>query len=92
MVSGPEMARVSNDFERSVNSALCTSDTRHHEQRPGVQKIFLQDVTSLKATIDEYSNPFLETSGDLLVLDTRDSVEKSVIDNLCRIEALGCQQ
>ena len=34
-------------------------------------------MTSLKATIDEYSNPFLETSGDLLVLDTRDIVEKS---------------
>ena len=92
MFSGPEMTRVINDFEISVDSALCTSDMRHHEQRPGVQKIFLQDVTSLKATIDEYSNPFLETSGDLLVLDTRDIVEKYVIDNLYRIEALGCQQ
>ena len=91
MLSGPEMARVSNDFDRAVDCALCTSDTRHHEQRPGVQKISLQDVMSLKATIDEYSNPFLETSGDLLVLDTRDTVEKSVIDNLYRIEALGCQ-
>ena len=92
LFSGPEMARVINDFERSVDSALCTSDMRHHELRPGVQKIFLQDVTSLKVTIDEYSNPFLETSGDLLVLETRDIVEKSVIDNLYRIEALGCQQ
>ena len=91
MFSGPEMARVINDLI-SVDSALCTSDMRHHEQRPGVQKIFLQYVTSLKATIDEYSNQFLETSGDLLVLDTRDIVEKSVIDNLYRIEALGCQQ
>ena len=36
-------------------------------------------------------NPFLETSGDLLVLDTRDIVEKSVIDNLFRIGALVCQ-
>ena len=62
MVSEPEMARVINDFERSVDCALYTSGTRHNEQRPGVQKIFLQDVTSLKATIDEYSNPFLETS------------------------------
>ena len=49
-------------------------------------------MTSLKATIDEHSNPFLETSGDLLVLDTRDIVEKSLIDNLYQIEALGCQQ
>ena len=88
------MARVSNDFERAVDCALCTSDTRHHEQRPGVQKIVLQDLTSLQATIAENSNPFLETSGDLLDLDTMDIVEKSVIDNnyLYRIEALGCQQ
>ena len=77
MVSDPEMARVINDFERPVDCALCTSDTRHHEQRPGVQKIFLHVVTSQKATIDEYSNQFLETSGDLPVLDTRDIVEKS---------------
>ena len=92
MVSGPEMASVINEFEISVDCALCTSDMRHHEQRLGVQKISLQDVKSLKATIDEHSNPFLETSGDLLVLDTRDIVEKSVIDHLYRIEALGCQQ
>ena len=92
MVSGPEMARVINDFDISVDSALCTSDMRHHEQRPGVQKISLQYVTSLKATIDEYINSFLETSGDLLVLDSRDIVEKFVIDNLYRIETLGCQQ
>ena len=45
MASGPEMARVINDFEISVDSALCTSDMRHHEHRPGVQKISLQDVS-----------------------------------------------
>ena len=48
--------------------------------------------TSLKSAIDEHDNPFLETSTDILVLDTRDIVEKSVIANAYRIEALGCQQ
>ena len=33
-----------------------------------------------------------ETSSDLLVLDTRDVVQKYVVDNVCRIESLGCQQ
>ena len=45
---------------------------------------------SLKYAIGEYSNPFLKTSTDFLVLDTRDIVEKSVIDNVYRIESLGC--
>ena len=71
------MAGLINDFETSVNHSQVTTDTRHHEQRPGVQKAFLQDVMSLKATFDEYGNPFLESSGDLLVLDTRDIVDET---------------
>ena len=33
-----------------------------------------------------------QTSSDLLVLDTRDVVKKYVVDNMYRIESLGCQQ
>ena len=86
------MARVINDFERWVDCALGTPDMSHYEQRSVVQTIFLQDVMSLKSEIGEYDNAVLETSNDLLVLDTRDIVEKSVIDNVYRIVALGCQQ
>ena len=32
------------------------------------------------------------TSSDILVLDTRDVVEKCVVDNVYRIKSLGCQQ
>ena len=63
-----------------------------YKQRPRVQKIFLQYVMSLKSAIGEYGNPLLETSTDILVLDTRDIVEKSVITNVYRIETLGCHQ
>ena len=60
---------------------------------PEVQKIFLEDVMSLKSAIGEYGNPFLKPcSSDLLVLDTRDVVEKCVVDNVYRIKSLGCQQ
>ena len=33
-----------------------------------------------------------QTSSDLAVLDTRDVVQKYVVDNVYRIESLGCQQ
>ena len=33
MVSGPEMARLINDFESAVNHAQVIIDRRHHEQR-----------------------------------------------------------
>ena len=33
-----------------------------------------------------------QTSSELLVLDTRDVVEKYVVDNVNRIESIGCHQ
>ena len=47
---------------------------------------------SVKSVIGEYGNPFLETSSDILVLDTRDIVEKSDAYNVYRMEFQGCQQ
>ena len=84
MVSGPEMAHLINDFEVSV--------IRHHDQLPGVQKAFLQDIKSLKSTVDKYGNPFLETGGELLVLDTQDIVDKSVVNTIYHTEELGQEQ
>ena len=52
MFSGPEMARVIIEFERSVDRTLCSG--------PGVQKIFLEYVMSPKSAIGEYGNPFLK--------------------------------
>ena len=49
-------------------------------------------MKSLKAAFDEYGSPFLETSNDLLVLDTRDIADKEVVDTFFKIEALGMEQ
>ena len=81
-----------NEFEASVISAQTFVDTRHHEERPGVQKAFLRYVKALKALFDEYGNPFLESSTDLLVLDTRNIADKAVVDTLYKIEELDLKQ
>ena len=47
---------------------------------------------SVKSAIGEYANPCLETTSDILVLDTRDIVEKSGVYNVYRMESHGCQQ
>ena len=52
MFSGPEMARVIIEYERYVGRALCRG--------PGVQKVFLEYVMSLKCAIGEYANQFLK--------------------------------
>ena len=42
-------------------------------------------MMSVKSAFGEDGNPFLETSSDILVLDTMDTVDKSGIDNVHRI-------
>ena len=46
----------------------------------------------MKASFDEYGNPFSDSSGDLLVLDTRDVADKAVVDMLYKTEELGLEQ
>ena len=76
---------IINEFERLVDRALCRG--------PGVQKVFLEDVMSLNVICDwRIWQSISQTSSDLLVLDTRDVVEKYVVDNVYRIESLRCQQ
>ena len=70
-------------------SAQTSVDTRHNEEQPGVQNAFLRDIKALKASFDEYRNPFLGSSNDLLVLDTRDIADKAIVDTLYKIEELG---
>ena len=67
-------------------------DFRHHEEVKGVQDAFRKEVKSLRATIEEMGNPFMESSGDLLVLDTHDIVDSSVTDTIENIVKNGKRQ
>ncbi len=40
MVSGPEMARLVNEFKASIDRSRAPVDIRQHEERPGVKKPF----------------------------------------------------
>ena len=53
---------------------------------------FAQSVQALTATIEEMGNPFIESSGDLLVLDSRNIIDTAVVDTLRHIEKLGQDQ
>ena len=87
MVSGPEIARVINEFQVSQEMSKHEKepDFRHHEEVKGVQDAFVREVKSLSATIEEMGNPFMESSKDLLVLDTHDIVDSPVTDTIKNI-------
>ena len=83
MVSGPEIAPVISEFhstqEFTKRSAdQMEKDVQHHEEVKGVQEAFAKEVKNLCLAIEEISNPFKESSEDLLVLDTRDILDPSV--------------
>lgn len=95
MIAGPEVARVITEFE---SDSACTSikDTGepgpHHTQLPGVQQKFKKDVKSLTSVFEELGNPFLEESQELLVLDTKDIMDQSVVNTVNRVVELGQEQ
>jgi len=88
MVAGPEIARAVNEFE-SAYEVQKPANTCHHEQVPSVQKAFAKDVQNLIEVIDEMGNPFREDSTDLVVLDTKEIVPKSVLEAVSAAKEKG---
>ena len=74
MVAGPELSRITAEFEEQVTTghgAAHDTANLHHDQKPGMQTAFMKDVRALTAVFEEIGNPFLEKSEDLLVFDER---------------------
>ena len=96
IMSGPEVARLVNEFECSLEATKSDQDEkidcRHHEQRKGVQKAFKKQVKSLSTTITEMGNHFQESTTDLLVLDTQDIMLPSVVETAKTSESMGQNQ
>ena len=95
MVAGPEIARITTEFEEQAirgHGGAHDIGHLHHDQKPGVQAAFMKDVRTLIAVFQEMGNPFLENTQDLLVLDTRDIMETPVAETVRRIESLGEKQ
>ena len=95
IVAGPEIARITTEFEeQAIKQQDSAGDTRHHhhDQQPAVQAVFLKEVKALVTVMEEMGNPFLEHSQDLLVIDTRDIMDTQVAETVRRIETLGKEQ
>jgi len=63
MLSGPEMARLLEQFEEECihgDNTEMFSNLHHHEQGLSTQKTFQQQVMNLAETIKRMGNPFLD--------------------------------
>ena len=91
MVAGPEVVRMTSEFEASILKKS-TLDQRHHEQTKSSQVLFAQQIQSMVDVIEEMGNPFLEETKDLLKLDTRDIIDPAVVSSVCSAEEKGHEQ
>ena len=89
MVAGPEMARVVGEFLSLLDKKEADSHLHHHEGKPATQLMFLNHTKSLIKTVKSMGNLFSDTSGDLIVLDTREVVDAAVVDSMPKLEKLG---
>ena len=92
MVSGPEIARLINEFQASMEKPEKESDRRHHEQCKSTQMAFFNQVKALSHVIEEMGNPFIDESNDLLVLDTRDIADPLVVNAMRTLKKTGQEQ
>ncbi len=93
MVAGPELVRITAEFEVSMERLhQRSSNTNHHDQTKSSQVTFAQHVKSLDEVIEEMGNPFLEDSKDLLALNTRDIADTAVASSVCCAEETGKNQ
>ena len=87
----PKIVRITKEFEDDRGHSI-TANQQHHDQQPGVQQNFLKDVESLVTVINDMGNPLLEKSHDLLVLDTKNIMDTSVVETVRKIKSLGLEQ
>ena len=57
-----------------------------------MQKAFKEQAKNLAEITNEIGNPFFHESEELLVLDTLDVIEESVVTTICCVEKLGMEQ
>ena len=65
MVPGPEVVKMTTEFEVCIHKST-TSDERHHKQSRSSQVNFAQQVQGMVEVIEELGNPFMEETKDLL--------------------------
>ena len=81
MVAGPELGRMTQEFEQSISS-VTEEDTSLTTSTKESQVLFKKDVASLVSSFEEVGNPFEEDSKDLFALDSKVIAENAVIQTV----------
>ena len=87
MICGPELANCLDEFENTEEQTEF-----HHEEGLATHIKMKQQVQSLVEVISASGNPFEDDCPQLLILNSRDCADESVISIVRSIECLGKMQ
>lgn len=88
MVAGPEQARLLAEFGEQYADTP-NDDQYHHEEGPSTQKTFQKQTVDLVQVISEMGNPFKDDIPELLALDTRNVIDRPVVNTVRTVEPVG---
>ena len=93
LLSCPKLARLLTQFEEQY-LPVTNSETEctHHEEGLSHQMRFHNQVNKLVEEINGLGNPFEEQCQELVILNTRECADDSVVAKVCQIEELGEKQ
>ena len=91
MVSGPEVARIVQEFEDTADEEP-TGDKAHHEDSAAFNKRFAKHVNALHKTFLELGSPFREDVKDLFSLENKTICDPEVHSILLKLRSLGQEQ
>lgn len=91
MTAGPEMARLVDKFEQTLQPTN-NNDLRHHQQPAAHHKRHKEDLSSLKRKLSYLGNPFAEESEELLCLSTKDVANTEVVNKVMHAKETGKAQ
>ena len=76
-----------NEFENSVGFYQLENDVQeHHDSNDASQVKFFKDILQLKKTFEEFSNPFVDNSSDIISFGTNILANKEQIKCLHKIK------
>ena len=90
---GPELARLLTQFEEQyIPETNSETECTHHEEGLSHQTRFHNQVNKLVEEINGLGNPFEDQCQELVILNTRECADASVVATVCQIEELGEKQ
>lgn len=92
MLSGTELSRIILQFEEQFLTSQDPDDPKNvqnHESGRAAQKTFQREVNNLCVVVRRIGNPFLDDFSELVMIDSRDCADVSVIETIKKLDKIG---